>query len=81
MSAIRTQLLQERGVRMDEAQRAFERFLGSELATDLVPFLKQYLRVDPLMMDTPEKTAFKVGLLHAITEIENLQKQVKGEVL
>lgn len=66
---------------LDEAEAALEKFLASPLADDVIAYLKIVLRVEPLVKETPEKTYFQLGILHAISELQNIQNQAKGKLL
>ena len=67
--------------RLDEVEAVLEKFLASPLADDVIPYLKIILQVEPLVKDTPEKTYFQLGVLHAITELQNIQNQARGKLL
>lgn len=70
---------EQRIIAIEQARESFERFLASPNADYLCEYLATILRVEPLMRETPEKTAYQIGLFEAIGEIRNIQKIARGE--
>lgn len=74
-------LHERRTIALDQARESLERFLSSPNADDVCEYLMTVLRVEPIMRETPERTAYQLGMFDAIRELKNIQKQAKGDFL